>query len=83
MTKVTGHMTSHDEGQWLHELFTFWAVVSMSEEHLRSSQGTGGSHSLEGSQTGSATPDPCRLTEVIRAETDSVVGSTLAAHELQ
>ena len=71
------------KGQWSHELPTFWAVVSMSEEHLRSPQGTGGSHSLEGSQTGSATPDPCRLTEAIRAETDSVVGSTLTARELQ
>ena len=80
--KASGHMTC-DEGQWSHELPTFWAVGSMSEEHLGSPQGTSGSHSLEGSQAGSTTPDPCLLTEVVWAETDSVVGSTLAAHELR
>ena len=87
-----GHMTSCDEGQWSHdcdegqcghmswshELLT-WAVVSMSEEHLGSPQGTSGSHSLEGSQAGSTTPDPCLPTEAVWAETDSVVGSTSAA----
>ena len=81
--KASGHIASYDEGQWSHELPTFWAVGSMSEEHLGSPQGTSGSHSLEGSQAGSTTPDPCLLTEVVWAETDSVVGSTLAAHELR